>query len=106
MMTKEFIRYLKYGEEIYDSDPFAPSEDGGFLIPRRVDYYKPGLMARIWRFLGREFRNKILYEKGIKITYPQKNASCDIFFHRRLSLKAILLCQWIFDLYLIFWIIS
>ena len=69
---EEFIRYKRYGEEIYDSDPDAPSEDGGFLIPYRLDIYKPGVMARIWRYLGQKLHSKKLSGKGIRITYPRR----------------------------------
>ncbi len=68
--TKKFIRYLRYGREVYPSDPNAPSDDGGFLIPRQVSRFKPGLIAQFWRFLGRAFNSMSLLDKGCDVYYP------------------------------------
>ena len=60
MNHDEFKRYL-IGQ--YHPDP-GQTEDGGFLIPNTIMADKTGLIAKAYRWIGRLFRSRWLYEKG------------------------------------------
>ena len=60
MDFNEFKEYLR-GQ--YRPDP-GQDEEGGFLVPNVVMADKAGLLAKIYRWVGRLLRNKRLYKKG------------------------------------------